>query len=869
MSTIDLVYGLTDQRTTLQERRTLATSFSREFGWRPNDFIEDQGELATASLVVEHGLNSAAVLSFLPEGHGLQQLRVDEKRRLLGISYNSLVDWHVWIDRESIECFYNRTDPPSQTYSRGFDHLDYSGLTKAVFDQAIGNAPNPNIPALDGILLETIANWRRILRSELGSAATNASLSSLFNALIFARAVEDFHSKKPDRVDFPSLLDHVDRQDVNLIDAIERTIVERNESSISRGLFDRDAVNAFQRLSTSLSHDLVSAFYGHASVPYSYDFSVMSKHALSKIYERYVAVMQRDEPVQFSMFPKEPEEAWNKRLGGIYTPHYIASFFVRYLKSELSHERFLNATVLDPACGSGIFLRVAMEQKIWPSATNLGEAAETALNSLSGLDIDQNAVSASRLSLALLYLAAHGELPEHVPIECGNSLASFSTTVRHLPSYDAVMMNPPFIRTELQSEPLRKAVMEQVGFVAKGKLDTYLAFLVLSIKALKPGGFGFFVVPQPLLASPNLEKLRTWIGEETWVRVIADLSAIRIFDANVYVVLLVVQKKEEGLLDAPPVSLIHCQGDVGNALEDYLDGKRRTTNTYAMFDLPQIALKRPTWSVKSPAENDLLSRLDAMPKLKDVAMVRQGVITGADDVFLIDVRDVPEEEEKLYKPLLPDRLIGRFTLPAESGLRVFYPFVDNVPITLDQISSDFPQTWERLESRRDELSGRSSVRNNGRPWWRPDSPRQPREVLGPKIVVPEVFLVPRFGLDISGRWVVSHSPFVCAPPEVGDEALLLMLIANLNSSVSAWYIDSNARKFRNQYNKLSVSLLRQVPTPDLTRVPLQIRRRIIDRTKALVRDDVEFDIEAAAELDDLVMREVYGLTDDEVSLVAP
>ncbi len=89
MSTIGLVHGLTDPRTTLQERRELASSFSREFGWRPNDFIEDQGDLTTANLVVEHGLNSAAVLSFLPDGRGLQQLRIDEQKRLLGISYNS------------------------------------------------------------------------------------------------------------------------------------------------------------------------------------------------------------------------------------------------------------------------------------------------------------------------------------------------------------------------------------------------------------------------------------------------------------------------------------------------------------------------------------------------------------------------------------------------------------------------------------------------------------------------------------------------------------------------------------------------------------------------------------------------------------
>ena len=663
-----------------------------------------------------------------------------------------------------------------------------------------------------------------------------------------------------------------------MIDAIERTIVERTGSSISRELFNRDDVGPFQRLSPSLSHDLVhrSSFYGHASVPYSYDFSVMSKHALSKIYERYVAVMHRDEPVQFYHVSKGAPTSLligrslgTRRLGGIYTPHYIASFFARYLKSQLSYERFLNTTVLDPACGSGIFLRATMEQKIWPGATNLGEAAGTALQSLSGLDIDDNAVSAARLSLALLYLAAHGELPEHVPIETSDSLVSFSPHARDLPSYDVVMMNPPFIRTELQSESLRKSVIEHVGFAAKGKLDTYLAFLVLSIKSLKPGGFGFFVVPQPLLVSPNLDKLRTWVGEQAWIRIIADLSAIRVFDADVYVALLVVQKKDEGVLDPPPVSLIHCQSDVGTALEDYLDGKRRSTNSYAMFDVPQTALKRATWSVNSPEETDLLSRLDAMPKLKDVAMVRQGVISGADDVFLIDAGDVPEGEEMLYKPLLPDRLIGRFTLPTESGLRVFYPFIDNVPVTLEQIATDFPHTWTRLENHRVELSSRSSVRNGGRPWWRPDSPRQPREVLGPKIVVPEVFLVPRFGLDIGGRWVVSHSPFICAPPEVGDEALLFILTALLNSSVLSWYIDSNARKFRNQYNKLSVTLLRQVPIPDLTRIPLQMRRRIIDRTKALTREGIEFDMEIAVALDDLIMREVYGLTDDEVSLIAP
>ena len=480
------------------------------------------------------------------------------------------MDWHVWIDRDSIECFYNRTDPPSQTYARRFDHDDDSALTKLVFDQAIGRAPNPNVPALDGIILETIANWRRILTSELGHTITNESMSALFNALIFARAVEDFHAKRSDAVNFGSLRDHVNERNVTIIDAIERTIVERTASQVSAQLFDRSAIQPFERLSRSLSSGLVNAFYGHQSVPYPYDFSVMSKHALSKIYERYVAVMQRDEPVQFSLFPSEPEEEWNKKLGGIYTPHYIASFFARYLKSQLSHERFMSASILDPASGSSIFLRATMEQKLLSSDVDLHEAAKMALETLSGIDIDENAVSASRLSLALLHLASCGDLPDSVPIQHGDSLALFSPENVKQPTYDVVMVNPPFVRTELQSDALRKTVAKHVGFAAGGKLDTYLAFVVLSIKALKPGGFGFFVVPQPLLTSPNLTKLRSWIRDQAWIRVIADVSAIRIFDADVYVVLLIMQRKDERALDPPPVSLIRCQSDVGDSFRGLL-----------------------------------------------------------------------------------------------------------------------------------------------------------------------------------------------------------------------------------------------------------------------------------------------------------
>ena len=843
--------------------------FSYQFGWRPNDFIETVDTLTTASLVVEHGLDNAAVLSFLPADRRLRDLQFDERRSILGLSYNSLVDWHVWVDRESIEYIYNRTFPPPQTQARRFDRTDYSALTKIVFDQAVGHAPNPNVPALDGILLETISSWRRVLRSELGEIATYTSLSSLFNALIFARAVEDYHAKLPDLSKQPSLREYVEEYDLAIPDAIERSIVERTGSSIPEALLDRSALQPFERLSRGLRAGLVGAFYGHPSVPYAYDFSVMSKHALSKIYERYIAVMNRDEPIQFSMFPSEPEVEWNKRLGGIYTPNYIASFFARYLKSQLPPETFTKSKILDPACGSGIFLRAITEQRIHSEGTSTHESARAALSAVLGVDIDENAVAASRLSLALLNLASCGILPDEVPILRDDSLELFSSGSSYEASFDAVMMNPPFIRTELQSESMRQAIAEHVGFVASGKLDQYLAFVVLSIRALKPGGFGFFVVPQPLLTSDNLAKLRDWIRSQTWIRVIADLSAIRIFEANVYITLLIVQRKDEFALTEPPVSLISCQRDVGAALEDFLDGRRRETSSYAMFDTSQQSLDRPTWTVNTPQETDLLSRLEVMPKLKDYAVIRQGMITGSDEVFVLAKEDVPPDEEVLYRPWLPDRMISRFGLPEETGQRVFYPIIDHSPLAEDEIKAEFPETWERLNQYKDVLSLRASVKRGSQQWWRPDWPRKSREMLLPKIVVPELFLVPRFGLDVNGQWVVSHSPYVYVPPKKADETVLFVMVAILNSSVISWFIDLNARKYRSQYNKLGVALLRRVPFPDLSRISLSTLQQIIALSKELVSASSNSNVDLSLQLDQLVLRDCFRLSESETSLVAP
>ena len=57
---------LADPDASFIDKRRYAASFSHDFGWRPNDLLEVPGALPATNLVVEQGLENAAMLSFLP-----------------------------------------------------------------------------------------------------------------------------------------------------------------------------------------------------------------------------------------------------------------------------------------------------------------------------------------------------------------------------------------------------------------------------------------------------------------------------------------------------------------------------------------------------------------------------------------------------------------------------------------------------------------------------------------------------------------------------------------------------------------------------------------------------------------------------------
>ena len=189
----DLVTQLTSAGISDESRARVLTEFAYEFGWRPSDehYTPDLQEFTNAHLLVEHGLEISAVITFLRSPWRFSDLGTLERKRLFSISYNNLVDWHIHVQPDEVLFIFNRTEQPTVVDSARLSRTNYDQLRSEAFEKVTGKRPNTNLPALDDALIQTISLWRRHLSAELGYEVSNDALSALFNGIIFTRAAED------------------------------------------------------------------------------------------------------------------------------------------------------------------------------------------------------------------------------------------------------------------------------------------------------------------------------------------------------------------------------------------------------------------------------------------------------------------------------------------------------------------------------------------------------------------------------------------------------------------------------------------------------------------------------------------------------
>ena len=869
-SAYDIVVGLTVEKHNGAERLRMLRDFAQEMGWRPSYYIIETpvlGDFSNAHLVVEHGLQPSAVITFLSDPHRLADIQLTDQYRLLGISYNNLVDWHLYVEPNEITFCFNRLKP-AYIESKRISRSNYDCLRNEAFDQIVERKPLPNLPSLDQALIDTISTWRRVLTADLGYEVPSGVLSALLNAILFVRTIED-HQRRAQHSYHQLLVEKfetISDTDITFRKVIMASLAELIGSRVPRYLIDETKLARFDLLSRDTIHDLFTDFYINRFAPYNYDFSIMSKHALSRIYERYTALLHLEETSQSSFFPRIPEEEWNKRHGSVYTPQFIARYFARFLKNQLPPKLFRNMKSIDPACGSGIFLRTLLEFQCDPIQDDVNsEVIRKLFDNTQGWDIDENATNATLYSLASLFMVLTDTLPEQLQIVNTESIEYYLKNVQLRGTFDSVIVNPPFVSFGSQDDEFRKVLASFMSDEAKGRIDTYLAFLKLSLELLKSGGYGLFVLPHSFLLAKSAHTIRKRLSMECWIHCLADLSAIRVFgDLGTYIVLLIFQKKGTFIPVKPPVTIIKCQDYAGVALEDALEGRFNETPSYSVYEADQDEFNKEQWIVLPANEKNIRAKLEIHPKLSDFVEIREGLITGADDVFIIDKRRVPSGDEGIYVPFLPDREMGRYDVPVDTLLRVFYPFKNGQKLAEDDLRSQYKRTWDYLKENKPKLERRLPVQRGQLRWWEPVRPRSPELLLRPKVVSPHLVMIPRFSIDKRGIYAVSRASYLYTRLEGVDMDLLYFLVVILNSPVCYWYISTHSHKYGRGYTMLEPKTLKPVPVPDPANVP----GNLLENLLSLVKLRIETPKDASLERDlDKLTAELYGLSEREMEII--
>jgi hypothetical protein len=542
--------------------------------------------------------------------------------------------------------------------------------------------------------------------------------------------------------------------------------------------------------------------------------------------------------------------------GVYYTPRYIVNAIVERTLSpftqEKSPEELAHLRVIDPACGSGVFLIAALDHIIKAHERFYGQLRrcparyrgdfvvragvprltlrkkrEILARSIHGVDVDEQAVEIARVSLYLRLLEGERDDPQKPQVDPqappsmpgvrrGDSLLDSDIDG----AFHAVLGNPPYVRIqELNASHAVDLYKSRFRSARRGNFDAYALFVERALELIRPDGLVGFILPHKFFQAKYGAGLRALLAERSAVREIVDFGHAQVFEgATTYTCLFYL-----GGSPAPEILLRRIEDDepLPNALTAALSRPAEA--------IPSSELARPTWNFR--ARGELSDRLyQTKPSLGEVCeRIFQGLVTGADDVFFLEARGRAlysralkaevDVEPALLLPLVKGSAhIRRYGFDP-TPLRALFPYRSENGraelISTDQLRRCYPKAWAYLCSCREPLEARERSKWKGNERWYAYGRGQALGLVGrPKLLCPSIAKRSSFAVDASGALSFAGS----GGGGGGGYGLLVRpgismdyLCALLNSSLLEWLLRARATPFRGGYIASSRQYIEGLP----------------------------------------------------------
>ena len=479
-------------------------------------------------------------------------------------------------------------------------------------------------------------------------------------------------------------------------------------SSYYGSFFREDLPLSGLRIDNLVLKEVISSLYYYDDGAYI-DFSEIPLDILGHIYERYLSLSLILKEKGLDYILKEESTRERRRVtGSYYTPKYIVGFIIeqtifRLLNRDLTALPELR--ILDPACGSGVFLSNVYdvlygiyaefyetrehEESLNGNTTgtlrkykNMRSVINKKIlsDNLYGVDLNPESVEITKLSL--WFKTAQKGVPLNSleeNIRLGDSLIDNSSLSEYAfnwskefedvvneekGGFDVIVGNPPYFKIRKDNPLAQTSNYKEISVTST---NAAALFLNLSFTLLKEGGLLGFVVPKQLVFTKGWRKIRAKIFAGFEILSIVDCrQAFK--DVLLEQVIIILRKQRDNLDNVIELGLI-SEGEIqiSGEIDQRLCAKDARIYLEYNTIIEGIKKKCEVNSVLLDSVSDINMGL-GIQKLKSEGVFRRSrldgdlVAIGGDEVqryFLRNLYYFNPEEEKLKK------YVKRISVPAK------------------------------------------------------------------------------------------------------------------------------------------------------------------------------------------------------------
>jgi type I restriction-modification system DNA methylase subunit len=601
-------------------------------GWNVNDRDEVSPEERVSRNRVDYGLKIDGKTKIFVEAKPPKADLEKHIEQAVKYGYNrKTVPFVLLTDFEGLKLFDVTVKPDLRNFRKGlkidlvwdkylenFDDiwlLRKESAQSGEIDKIIKVKPKDRLP-VDKAILEDLKKWREILAKDIyknnphlfesGDREKDAQYlkeitQRLLDRLIFMRFCED--RKFVHRTYLKPLFE--DRSEAM---GTSTMVLLQDEFKHYNIIFDSDLFRP-QEWEKGLLFDFKVMYEIIMDTYNPYQFDVIPLEVLGNIYEQYLgyAIRLTEQQVKYEL------KTDVRKAGGVYyTPEYIVDYIVKNtvgkLLQELPASKIKKLRILDPACGSGSFLIRAYEEMLnWyknqkkkqqprrhsdlehsegeesqqlfehegqEHILSIEEKAQILREHIFGVDIDEQAVEVTKLSLMLKMLEGEfGIIPgSHIlpmldkNIKCGNSLISgdtfelmkyfgknyykvkpfewkeqFRKIIVDEGGFDVVVGNPPWVDIKGLDTNLVNYCFSEYS-TTNNRMNIFAVFVERSLQVLKKRGYFGYIIPNSILPQSSYKKLRLKILESLTVTNIVRLPDNVFENVKAETVILVLYK---------------------------------------------------------------------------------------------------------------------------------------------------------------------------------------------------------------------------------------------------------------------------------------------------------------------------------------